>query len=35
MFTDVGFNAFEDEIKKMYGEQDEVRATEDRLESFV
>jgi len=35
MFTDVGFNAFEDEIKKMYGEQDEVRAAEDRLESLV
>jgi hypothetical protein len=28
----VGFNAFEDEIKKMYGEHDEVRAAEDRLE---
>ena len=31
----MGFNAFEDEIKKMYGEHDEVRAAEDRLELLV
>jgi hypothetical protein len=31
----VGFNAFEDEIKKMYCEHNEVRVAEDRLEAFI
>src|ERR1700716_1356993 len=29
IFTDMGLNAFEDEIKKIYVKQDEVKAAED------